>query len=102
MNCLPRNLAMSLRTKPAVGRTRSQKPSLESLEERALLSANPATLPLGGAPYAAVSSRSTAIIAGADLGQRTSIPVLSLNSIHGGHVKGVTVHFMQVRHAVAK
>jgi hypothetical protein len=101
MNWLPRYLAQSLRTKPAVGRPQSQKPWLETLEERALLSASPATLPNGGAPAAAISLHSTAIVAGA-MSSHGAIPHdPSLNSIHGGHAKGGTIH-MTMRHVVAK
>jgi hypothetical protein len=100
MNLIHRILPASLRTLPAAGRPRSHKPKLESLEDRALLSASPATVTCN-APSAAVSSRSPAIVAGTDLSQGTIIPVLSLNSIHGGHAHGGTVHVRDVRHAVA-
>jgi hypothetical protein len=101
MNLLPHILDSLRRTSCAAGRTRKQKPRLEDLEGRALLSASPATLSYGGGPPAVVSSHSTAIVAVADSSQGAVIPVLSLNSIHGGHAHGGIVHIKQVRHALA-
>jgi hypothetical protein len=101
MYWLPRYLVQSLRTKPGVGRTQSQKPWLETLEARALLSASPATMPNGGAASAAISLHSTAIVACAMSSQGIIPHDLSLNSIHGGHAKAGTIH-MTMRHVVAK
>jgi hypothetical protein len=100
MNWLPRILATSHRTESAVGRTRSQKPRLESLEERALLSANPATLHSGGVPAGAVSSQSSAIISGADASHGTMSDHGSSIAVHGGYAREGMI-LIPIRHVVA-
>ena len=101
MSLLPRFLSASRRTAHTVDRSRSQKPRLESLEERALLSANPATLHYRGELSAAVSSHSTVMISGADSSHVATSDLLSLNAINGGHARGGMIQ-MSIRHVVAK
>jgi hypothetical protein len=100
MNWLPRILATPHRTESAAGQTRSQKPRLESLEERALLSANPATLHSGGLPAATVSSQSSAIISGADAIHGTMSAHGSSNAVHGVYSRAGMM-LIPVRHVVA-
>jgi hypothetical protein len=91
MNWLHRILATSCRPEPSAGQVRSQKPRLEFLEERALLSANPAILPHFGRPSVAVTLHPSAIVAGTDSSHVTNSHLLTM-----GHIS------MAVRHAIAK
>jgi hypothetical protein len=90
MKWLPRILATSFRTERRASLTRSQKPRLESLEERALQSANPVTLHYPIQHPASVSSHTTAIVTGADSGHGTTSYLRSAGTV-----------CFTVRHAVA-
>ncbi len=101
MNWLPHTLSMSSRAMSTAGRPRTRKPSLESLEQRALLSASPSTLYSHAYPSAAASPRSPVIVSVARLSHAALPHLISLDAAHGRHTPLVMIH-SDFRHAVAK
>ena len=94
MHILDRGLAKSIRTVPRTGRSLRQRPRLEALEGRALLSAIQIPVHSGVPPSVTVSAQSPAIVAGSHS--------THLNVVYSGHVHNGTIHILEVRHAVAK